>query len=132
MAKTMGTQTVDVIPGRRIVISSCVGKTNVEELQWLIPTVLSSASAWKSSGWAYIADCSKMDPVTPAEGKVLVELTKQFVEGGCQAFAFAEGFSIMLKVQAQNNTKRSETGVLEGHFPTIEEALEWLKKEANI
>ena len=26
------------------------------------------AKAWKASGWAYIADCSKMEPVSPAEG----------------------------------------------------------------
>lgn len=29
-------------------------------------------------------------------------------------------------------TQRSETGVLEGHFATREEALDWLKTEINI
>ena len=59
-------------------------------------------------------------------------MTKKFVEAGCKAFAFAEGNSIMLKVQAQKNTQRSETGVAEGHFATVEEALAWLKTEVQI
>ena len=75
-------------------------KTNIDELKWLTDTVLASAAAWKSTGWAYIADCSQMSPVGPAEGGYLVEMTKKFVEAGCKAFAFAEGKSVMLKVQA--------------------------------
>ena len=132
MTKKNGAQSVEVIPGRRIVLSAGVGKTNIEELKWLKDTVLSQATLWKRTGWAYIADCSRMSPVTPAEGGELVEMTKKFVEAGCKAFAFAEGKSIMLKVQAQKNTERSQTGVLEGHFVTVEEALEWLKKEAGL
>lgn len=132
MAKSMGAQTVDVVAGRKVVVSAGKGKTNVDELKWLTDTVLSSASAWKSTGWAYIADCSQMDPVTPAEGRELVEMTKKFVEAGCKAFAFAEGNSIMLRVQAQKNTQRSETGVLEAHFATVDEALAWLKEEVHI
>ncbi len=132
MAKKKGAQSVDVIPGRKIVLSAGVGKTNVEELRWLTETVLSSAKMWKASGWAYIADCSKMEPVSPAEGGELVIMTKKFVEAGCKAFAFAEGKSVLLKVQAQKNTQRSQTGVVEGHFETVEQALEWLKKEVNL
>ena len=132
MSKKNGAQTVDVIPGRKIVLSAGVGKTNVDELKWLTETVLSSAKLWKSSGWAYIADCSQMSPVTPAEGGELVTMTKKFVEAGCKAFAFAEGKSVLLKVQAQKNTERSQTGVIEGHFVTVEEALTWLKEEVHI
>jgi len=131
MAKKNGAQSVETIPGRKIVLSAGVGKTNVDELKWLTTTVLAEAAAWKS-GWAYIADCSQMAPVSPTEGGELVTMTKKFVEAGCKAFAFAEGNSIMLKVQAQKNTQRSETGVLEGHFATVEEALEWLKNEVHI
>ena len=40
----------------------------MDELKWLTETVLASAKAWKATGWAYIADCSKMEPVSPAEG----------------------------------------------------------------
>lgn len=132
MTKKNGAQSVDVIPGRKIVLSAGIGKTNIDELKWLTDTVLSSARAWKTSGWAYIADCSKMDPVSPAEGGELVTMTKKFVDAGCKAFAFAEGHSIMLKVQAQKNTQRSQTGVAEGHFATVDEALDWLAKEIKI
>lgn len=132
MAKKKGAQSVETIAGRKIVLSAGVGQTNVEELKWLTTTVLSSAAAWKNSGWAYIADCSKMAPVGPMEGGELVKMTKAFVEAGCKAFAFAEGSSVMLKIQAQKNTQRSETGVLEGHFATVEEALNWLKTTVKI
>ena len=132
MSKKNGAQTVDVIPGRKIVLSAGVGKTNVDELKWLTETVLTSAKAWKTTGWAYIADCSQMSPVTPAEGGELVNMTKKFVEAGCKAFAFAEGKSVLLKVQAQKNTERSKTGIMEGHFETVDEALAWLKEEVHI
>ncbi|MBE5851595.1 MAG: hypothetical protein E7299_01370 [Lachnospiraceae bacterium] len=132
MAKVNGAQSVEKIAGRKIVLSAGVGKTNIDELKWLTKTVLDEASAWKSTGWAYIADCAKMSPVGPTEGAVLVDMTKAFVDAGCKAFGFAEGSSIMLKAQAKKNTERSETGVLEGHFATVDEVLDWLKKEVNI
>lgn len=132
MKKTNGAQSVEVIAGRHVILSAGVGKTNIDELKWLTDTVLAEAAAWKSTGWAYIADCSQMDPVSPSEGGELVTMTKKFVDAGCKAFAFAEGSSIMLKVQAKKNTQRSETGVLEGHFVTTEEALDWLKNEVHI
>ena len=131
MAKVNGAQSVETIPGRKIILSAGVGKTNIDELKWLTETVLASAAAWKATGWAYIADCSKMNPVTPEEGGELVVMTKKFVDAGCKAFGFAEGSSIMLKLQAQKNTQRSETGVLEGHFATVDEVLTWLKDEVN-
>ncbi|MBQ9119047.1 MAG: hypothetical protein IJY09_03190 [Lachnospiraceae bacterium] len=132
MAQVNGAQSVEVIAGRKIVLSAGVGKTNEAELDWLTETVLANAKAWKQSGWAYIADCSQMKPVSPSEGGKLVVMTQKFVEAGCQAFAFVEGTSIMLKIQAQKNTQRSETGVLEGHFATLDEALAWLKEEVKI
>jgi len=131
MARKNGAQTVETIAGRRIVLSSGKGKTNVDEIKWLTDTVLAEAASWKS-GWAYIADCSQMDPVTPAEGGELVTMTKKFVEAGCKAFGFAEGSSVMLKVQAKKNTERSQTGIAEGHFATVEEVLEWLKNDIHI
>ena len=132
MAKKNGAQTVETIPGRKIVLSAGVGKTNVDELKWLSDTVLAEAAAWKATGWAYIADCSQMSPVTAAEGGELVTMTKKFVDAGCKAFGFAEGKSLMLKVQAQKNTERSQTGVAEGHFETVDEVLAWLKSEIGI
>ena len=44
MAKKKGAQTVEVIPGRRIVLSAGVGRTNIDELVWLTNTVLADAS----------------------------------------------------------------------------------------
>ena len=132
MAKKNGAQSVETIPGRKIVLSAGVGKTNVDELIWLRETVLAEAAAWKTSGWAYIADCSQMSPISASESGELVTMTKMFVEAGCKAFGFAEGKSIMLKIQAQKNTERSQTGVLEGHFATVEEVLDWLKSDVGI
>lgn len=132
MAKRKGAQSVEVVAGRHVIVSAGVGKTNAEELEWLTKTVLEEAKLWKFGGWAYVADCSKMDPVSPAEGGILVEMTKKFVDAGCKAFGFAEGNSIMLKVQAKKNTERSNTGIPEGHFATVDEALDWIKKEVNI
>lgn len=132
MAKVNGAQTIESIPGRHIILSTGVGKTNIDELKWLTENVLDDASAWKNSGWAYIADCSNMKPVGPNEVGQLVAMTKAFVEAGCKAFGFAEGHSVMLKIQAQKNTQMSETGVLEGHFATVEEALDWIKEAVNL
>ena len=132
MVKKNGAQSVEVISGRKVILSAGVGKTNIDELKWLTETILSLTKSWGTTGWAYIADCSQMSPVTPAEGGELVTMTQKFVEAGCKAFAFAEGKSIMLKVQAQKKTERSQTGVAEAHFETVEEALDWLKKEINI
>lgn len=128
MAKKNGAQSVEVIPGRKVVLSAGVGKTNITELKWLTETVLSEAKKWTGTGWAYVADCSQMNPVTPAEGGELVVMTQKFVEAGCKAFGFAEGNSVMLKVQAKKNTERSQTGVTEGHFATIPEVLKWLEE----
>ncbi len=132
MAKVNGAQSVEVIPGRKIVLSAGVGKTNIAELKWLSETILEEAKDWKTTGWAYIADCSQMDPVTPAESGKLVVMTQKFVEAGCKAFGFAEGGSVMLKVQAKKNTERSQTGVIEGHFATVDDVLKWLKDDVGI
>ena len=132
MVKKNGAQSVEVISGRKVILSAGVGKTNIDELKWLTETILSLTKSWGTTGWAYIADCSQMSPVTATEGGELVVMTQKFVEAGCKAFAFAEGKSIMLKVQAQKNTERSQTGITEGHFATVEEALDWLKEEVHI
>ena len=97
----------------------------------MMETVLKHATSWKATGWAYIADCTDMSPVGPKESGQLVKMTKAFAEAGCKAFGFAEGKSQMLKIQAQKNTQMSETGVAEGHFATVEEVIEWLKKDLH-
>lgn len=126
------TQRVEDIPGRKILLSAGVGQTNVDDLEWLMNTVLKHAAAWKKEGWAYIADCTQMKPIGPKESTVLVKMTKAFVDAGCKAFGFAEGASVMLKIQAKKNTQMSETGVPEGHFATVDEVLNWLKTDMHI
>lgn len=44
MAKKKGAQSVETVPGRKIVVSSAVGSTNVDEIKWLTQIVLASAS----------------------------------------------------------------------------------------
>ena len=131
MAKTKGAQTIELVAGRKVVLSTGVGKTTAEELIWLRETILADVRNWKD-GWAYVADCSNMKPVGPGEIPHLVEMTKAFVEAGCKAFGFAEGHSVMLKIQAQKNTEMSKTGVPEGHFATVEEALDWIKNDIGL
>lgn len=126
------TQAVEVIPGRRIVLSAGKGQTNVGDLQWMMDTVLKKAADWKTSGWAYIADCTKMSPIGPKESSILVKMTKAFADAGCKAFGFAEGSSVMLKIQAKKNTQMSETGIMEGHFATVDEVLNWLRQDMKI
>ena len=132
MKETHGSQDIEVITGRKIIVTSGKGKTNVNDLTWLRESVLARASHWKNADWAYVADCTKMEPVGPEETGVLIEMTKAFVDAGCKAFGFAEGKSIMLKVQAQKNTQLSKTGIPEGHFATVDEALDWLKTDMQI
>lgn len=132
MKEKHGTQVVEVITGRNIVLSAGIGQTNVGDLQWLMETVLKHANRWKTSGWAYIADCTQMAPIGPKEGGQLVKMTKAFVDAGCKAFGFAEGTSLMLKIQAKKNTQMSETGVIEGHFATVDEVLAWLKEDLHM
>lgn len=126
------TQVVEDVSGRRIIVSAGIGQTNPTDLQWLMDTVLKHAAAWKSTGWAYIADCTKMKPIGPQESSVLVKMTKAFVDAGCKAFGFAEGASMMLKIQAKKNTQMSDTGVIEGHFATVDEVLDWLKEDLKL
>lgn len=132
MDKINGAQSIQVIPERRIIISAGKGKTNLDELKWLTENVLAEASKWKITGWAYIADCSEMKPVSATEAGELVKMTKAFVDAGCLAFGFAEGHSVLLKIQAQKNTERSATGIPEGHFATVEEALNWIKETVHL
>lgn len=132
MKDVHGSQEVEVVTGRKVIVSAGKGKTNVNDLKWLMETVLSKAALWKSLGWAYVADCTQMEPVGPGEIGQLVEMTKSFVEAGCKAFGFAEGSSLMLKVQTKKNTQMSDTGVIEGHFETVEQVLEWLKTDMGL
>lgn len=132
MSKRNGSQTVDVIPGRRIIFSKGVGNATTPDIQWLEKTILAQAALWKATGWAYIADCSEMAPVAPAENMLIVEMTKKIVASNCKVLAFVDGKSILLKAQSKKNTENAKTGVPQEHFATKEEALAWLQKNYKI
>lgn len=127
MAKKHGTQTVETIPGKRMVKSGAVGSTNVEEVQWLTKTLVSEASAWKRSGWGYICDISKMSPVTPDVSKELVELHKMLEESGCKAMAFVDFGSFVTSAQAKRHQQKSNAAIQEGHFKTDADAIAWIE-----
>ena len=132
MQEKTATQVVNDVEGRRIIVSAGIGQTNPTDLQWLMDTVLKHAAKWKASGWAYVADCTQMKPIGPQESSILVKMTKAFVDAGCKAFGFAEGASMMLKIQAKKNTQMSDTGVIKGHFATVEEVLNWLHTDLKL
>ena len=132
MKEVHGTQSVEAIAGRKIILSAGEGKTNLEDLLCLEKTVLDKVDSWQCKEWAYIADCSNMKPVGPDEVGQLVKMTKAFVDAGCKAFGFAEGASVMLKAQTKANTKSASSDVIEGHFATVQEVLDWLQKDVNI
>ena len=50
MKETHLTQRVEDIPGRRVILSAGIGQTNVDDLQWLMDTVLKHAAGWKATG----------------------------------------------------------------------------------
>ena len=67
---------VDVITGKAIVKSAKVGTATADEIKWLTNQLLFHSAKYKNSGWAYIVDVSKMNPVTPDISVELVNMTK--------------------------------------------------------
>lgn len=119
----------ELLPGRNIVIVTGNGKSNADEIEEFTEEVLEVVADWKDAGWGYVADCSNVTPVSAAESQALIVLTRRFVEAGCKAFAFVEGKSFMIKIQAQKHTEQSHTQVASNHFKTIPEAIAWLEAE---
>ena len=121
--------TYQIVPGRKIILVKGTGQSNAAEIHAFADSILEDVKDWKESGWAYVADCSDVTPVSMAESEALIELTRRIVTAGCKVLAFAEGKSFMIKIQAKNHTERSHTHVAEGHFKTVEQALDWVEKE---
>ncbi len=126
MKYTHGVQSVETITGKRAIKSVAVGATNVEEIRWLTKQLMTLSGVWKTSGWAYIVDISKMDPAAPEVSAELINLHKQLTAAGCRAMAFVEGSSFMLAAQAKEHQKQSHAVIREGHFRTEAEALAWI------
>lgn len=126
MILTHGAQKVEIYNDKRAIKSGAVGSTNVEEVRWLITTLMQQSAAWKISGWAYICDISQMQPAAPEVSKELVDLHKQLVISGCKAIAFVEGASFFTAAQAKEHQKQSKAAIQEGHFRTEAEAVKWI------
>jgi hypothetical protein len=123
-----GTKLVKTIPGRHIVYSFGDGKLIIDEVKEMCKAVLKCSNAWKTCGWALISDVQNMDPVDSDTDKGLVQMIKYFTENGCKAFAFIDSTACMLKAQTKSHQKRSSSAAWQGHFSTLEEALEWLQQ----
>ena len=128
MKQTHGAQTVETIPGKRIVKSGAVGATNAEEVRWLTQTLVSAAMAWRTAGWAYIVDISKMSPVTPDVSAELVTLHQKLTAAGCKAMAFLDFGAFVTATQAKQHQQQSKSGIQEGHFRTEADAIAWIDK----
>lgn len=126
MKLTHGAQTVETIPGKKVIKSGAIGATNVEEVKWLTNALVMHSSLWKATGWAYMVDISKMDPVTPEVSAELVNLHKRLTEAGCKAMAFVEFGAFFTAAQAKQHQKQSKAVIQEGHFKNEAEALKWI------
>lgn len=90
MEKTFGTQSVSTILGSRIVKSSAIGRTNIEEIEWLTETILAISTQWKGQSWGYLVDISHMAPVTNEESEALIKLHILVAQSGCNFLAFVD------------------------------------------
>ena len=126
MKYSHGAQTVETIPGKRAIKSGAVGSTTVEEIRWLVQQLTLLSGAWKSNGWAYVVDITKMAPAAPEVSAELVNLHKELTNAGCKAMAFVEGGAFMRAAQAKEHQKQSHAAIQEGHFRTEAEALAWV------
>lgn len=126
MKQVRGAQTVETIVGKRIIKSGANGATNVDEIKWLINTLVTNSAPWKTKGWAYMIDITKMAPAAPEVSKELVNLHSALLNAGCKAMAFVEGSAFMVAAQAKGHEKQANTGIREGHFKTEPEALKWI------
>ena len=132
MSTTQKAMVYTVVPGRRVIFVTGSGKANAQIIREFTDSVLKEAEKWKETGWAYVADCSKVPPVTPEESEALIDLTKRICDAGCRVIAFVEGKAFMIKIQAMKHTEKSQTHIAEGHFKTIPEALDWVEKEFHL
>ena len=126
MKYTHGAQWVETVDGKRALKSGADGATNAEEVRWLTSKLVSMSAAWKSNGWAYIVDITKMAPAAPEVSAELVNLHKQLTAAGCKAMAFVEGYAFVLAAQAKEHQKQSAAAIQEGHFKTEADALKWI------
>lgn len=124
-----GAQQIYVYEEKRIIKSSAVGATNVEEIRWLAEKMMNFAAEWKETGWGYVCCIGEMEPVTSEESEALIELHKKLEDANCKALAFVNPDAFVIGVQAKKHQKKSKASYKEKHFKTEEEAIAWLEKK---
>ncbi len=122
-----GAQRIYVYEDLRIIKSSAIGSTNVEEILWLTENMVHFARNWKESGWGYICCIGDMTPVTSEESDALIELHKKLDEANCLGIAFVNPHAFVIGVQAKKHQKKSKVSYQEHHFKTEKEAVKWLQ-----
>ena len=123
-----GAQQIHVYSEKRVIKSSAVGATNVEEVRWLKDKMLEYAADWKDCGWGYLVGIEEMTPVDVDVSKELIELHKKLEQAGCKAIAFVDPDAFVIAVQAKKHQRKSKASYKEKHFKTDEEAFAWLEK----
>ncbi len=124
-----GAQQIYVYADKRIVKSSAVGETTVEEVQWLSDKLMEYAVAWKEEGFGYVVGIEEMTPVKPDVSKELIELHKRLENAGCRAIAFVDPHAYVIATQAKSHQRKSKVSYKEKHFRTEEEAITWLEEQ---
>lgn len=127
-----GAQKIHVYSEKRIIKSSAVGETNVQEVRWLADRMVEYAAEWKECGWGYLVGISEMAPVTSDVSVELIELHKKLELAGCKAIAFVKADAFVISVQAKKHQKKSKASYKEEYFKTEEEAFAWLEKMLGI
>ncbi|MBE5942465.1 MAG: hypothetical protein E7264_08010 [Lachnospiraceae bacterium] len=123
-----GVQQVYVYADKRIVKSSAVGETTVEEIQWLSEKLLEYAAGWKEEGFGYLVGIEEMTPVKADVSKELITLHKRLEDAGCKAIAFVDPNAYVIATQAKSHQRKSKVSYKEKHFRTEEEAIAWLEE----
>lgn len=127
-----GAQKIHVYSEKRIIKSSAVGDTNVEEVRWLADRMMEYAAEWSECGWGYLVGISEMTPVSSDVSAELIELHKKLEMAGCKAIAFVRADAFVISVQAKKHQKKSKASYKEESFKTEEEAFAWLEKMLNV
>ncbi len=123
-----GAQQIYVYEDKRVIKSSAIGATTVEEIEWLTDKMLEYAAQWNECGWGYLVGIGEMTPVASDVSKELIELHKKLEVAGCKAIAFVNPDAFVIAAQAKNHQRKSKASYKEKHFKTEVEAFAWLEK----
>lgn len=120
-----GVQRIEVFENEHIIKSTAVGVSSIEDTQWLKDKIIELSSKWKGEKWVYIADISKLEPVSIEVSLIFVQLHTEIYENGCVGIGFVEKKDVFTSKQASVHQKMSSSDLKEGHFSTYEEVHDW-------